>query len=210
MEWKSSKCLKKHFKNDKAWNTDEWEDARDICTLLWSCGGYTVYFIIPRSLYAFIFYYKISLCWLLNQLFSFLLTGRLSKLLLYIFRPEVLHALFCCCIIPLIAPSSGMNTCPWCTCWLHFLRFQTSGLREKAEILEDERVEKTAAPGGAGEKSKHPSAVYCGCHRWKLGSAEEKPANEEEAARFPRIKTLRANFTLPADGFYLFKFSPFL
>lgn len=103
-----------------------------------------------------------------------------------------------------------MNTCPWCTCWLHFLRLQASGLREKAEILEDERVEKTAAPGGAGEKSKHPpSAVYCGCHRWKLRSAEEKLANEEEAARFPRIKTLRANFTLPADGFYFFKFSFF-
>lgn len=103
-----------------------------------------------------------------------------------------------------------MNTCPWCTCWLHFLQLQASGLREKAEILEDERVEKTAAPGGAGEKSKHPpSAVYCGCHRWKLRSAEEKLANEEEAARFPRIKTLRANFTLPADGFYFFKFSLF-
>lgn len=35
-----------------------------------------------------------------------------------------------------------------------------SGLREKAEILEDERVEKTAAPGGAGEKSKHPPQLY--------------------------------------------------
>lgn len=41
----------------------------------------TLYFIIPRSLYTFIFYYKILLCWLLNQLFSFLLIGRLSKLL---------------------------------------------------------------------------------------------------------------------------------
>lgn len=38
-------------------------------------------YTLPRSLYTFIFYYKILLSWLLNQLFSFLLIGRLSKLL---------------------------------------------------------------------------------------------------------------------------------